>query len=207
MLFGRLNLKIQVAGKITTIEEDGVSISAGSFESLMSKVNHHRLEEGGDLSPGWQHRLGTKVVEDNPKATAHCSVPESSANYRVKMSGGDIANFIFSMKRWAMTGGAVVDDDEAERRASICSVCPHNSELTIGCSSCMQILPKIMGMIKGRTTSYHDQLESCDRCSCALKAKVWLPMNVLSGGRALTLPKECFMKGHVTEISISSPQP
>ena len=117
-------------------------------------------------------------------------------------SAGDKGNFIFSMKKWMMTGGAVVSDDEAERRASICAVCPHNSE-AVGCSKCQQILPKVMSLIGGRTTSYHDQLESCDRCACSLKAKVWLPMKVVAGGKVLTLPKKCWMSGEVTEISPS----
>tara|TARA_R110002153_G_scaffold7380_8_gene33153 strand:+ start:2324 stop:2944 length:621 start_codon:yes stop_codon:yes gene_type:complete len=205
MLFGRLSLKIQISGKISVTEEDGTVYSAGSFESLMSKVRMHRLDESGDLSPGWQHRLGTKVVEENPVATTHCSVPEGEANYRVKVSAGDIGNFIFSMKRWMMTGGVVVPSDEAERRASICAVCPHNIE-AVGCSTCMGILPKVMGLIKNRKTTHHEELESCSRCSCALKAKVWLPMDVVSGGQVLTLPEKCWLKGSVTEISVSSPQ-
>ncbi len=182
---------------ITAVE---VALGIYKPESLMSKVQGHRQSVGGDLSPGWQHRLGTKVVEQNPKATAHCSVDESRANYRVKVSAGDIGNFIFSMKKWAMTGGVCVEAEEAERRANICSSCPHNSK-AVGCSSCMQILPKVMGMVGNKTTTHDDVLESCDRCSCSLRAKVWLPMEVVAGGKVLTLPSSCWMKGEVDEIT------
>lgn len=193
-------MKIQVSGKIVITEDDGKVFQAGSFDTLMSKIKNHRHNVGGDLSPGWQHRLGTKVVEENPIATAHCSVNEARANYRVQVSAGDIGNFIFSMKKWAMTGGACVDTEEAERRADICSSCPHNSK-AVGCSFCMQILPKVMGMVGNRTTSHDDVLESCDRCSCSLRAKVWLPMDVVAGGKVLTLPRYCWMHGHVDEIT------
>lgn len=198
MLFGRLNKTIQTTGKLTIREGDDI-IEAGTFDSMLSNVKAYRFRNGGDLAPGWEHRLGTLVVEQNPIATVGCSVEPEFANYRYKITGGDVMNFLGTMTNFLKDGGKFVDVDEAERRASICASCPHNGSMA-ACSTCLDVGRRVATLIKGQQTSHHDDLKTCNRCGCMLKAKVWFPLKSLRNSKSLPLPDECWQKGHVDEL-------
>ncbi len=198
MLFGRLNKSIQNSGKLTISEGDSV-IEAGTFDAMLSKVRSYRYDNGGDLAPGWENRLGTLVVEQNPIATKHCSVEPKYANYRYKITGGNVMNFLRTMTDFLSNGGSFVDSTEADRRSAICASCPHNNEAK-GCSVCLSIARRVSTLIKGKTSSHDADLKNCDRCGCELKAKIWFPLESLKNSKSLPLSDECWQKGHVEEL-------
>lgn len=88
-----------------------------------------------------------------------------------------------TLLRWFVTSRKYVEQTEAERRAAICTSCPNNMT-AVGCTSCN--LPSIMAVINqirsGRSTSRDAALNACSACGCSLKAKVWLPVDVLRKG-------------------------
>jgi hypothetical protein len=66
-----------------------------------------------------------------------------------------------------------VSQTEAERRAAICSQCPYNIRLgnCWGCGELGRIFRSIQG---GLATNQDAKLESCERCGCNLRTKVWI---------------------------------
>lgn len=96
-----------------------------------------------------------------------------------------------------------VEPSVAEQRASVCATCEFNQPMT-GLNALSQEagedLSKILGTLRSRklTTSKDEQLNGCALCACPLKAKVWVPMDlVLKHTRAQVmekLPAHCWIK-------------
>ena len=82
---------------------------------------------------------------------------------------------------WAISSGAKrVDDSEVLRRGEICNRCTFNQP-PIGCNSCnVSALNKIVEkFVGGQHLPIDSQLEACMICSCNLKVKTRIPMEVL----------------------------
>jgi len=197
-VFGRLYVNKQWRGVVSITDVDGITYKSTYFEDMLSQVKAYRMGNGGDLLPGWEHRIGTMIVEQNPEQTKNCSVPAKEANYRTNVALGDVKNFFGTVKKWILRGGKCVEPEVANERAQICAGCPHNQEI-VGCAKCSQLIPNLMKLIGNKTTPYDSQLEGCNRCACQLKAKVHLPEDVLAGGRTLPLPSFCWLKGVADE--------
>lgn len=93
----------------------------------------------------------------------------------------DLSRFAKSMTAWVSkvaTGEAAwVSQEEAERRAEICTICPHN--IRVSCGWCGGPVSAIVNMMGGRRTSSDEKLQSCEKCLCTLRAKVHMPLDTL----------------------------
>lgn len=90
---------------------------------------------------------------------------------------GDVVRFAKAVAKWTAKKFKCVPKEEAERRAKICASCPMNRP--VRCLGCANIMPELMRVIGGRTTSMDKRLKSCMACSCALRAMVHLPGKIL----------------------------
>ena len=91
------------------------------------------------------------------------------------LSWGDIATGIATFTRWIGGGCKYVTQDEADRRALVCSRCYLNVNIE-GCSGCQKIVQEITGQ---RKTKYDFALKACGVCHCLLRAKVHFPQAIL----------------------------
>jgi len=94
----------------------------------------------------------------------------------------DVIRFGKTTLKYLKSGGRVVSQEEAERRAEICTACEFNNPKNKdekGCLSC--IAKKIYFAIRKRTpeTSLDDKLTFCKVCNCELKIKVHLPLSAI----------------------------
>lgn len=70
-----------------------------------------------------------------------------------------------------------VEQDEANRRAAICAVCPLNQPIEGKISK--QADKVMLKQVDGRTTPLDSQLQNCAACSCPLKLSVHLHPDLL----------------------------
>jgi len=82
---------------------------------------------------------------------------------------------------WLGSGGRPVDKDLAQSRADICLKCPENkpdSELTVaialGIKAVLELKNRMNLRVKGEKS-----LHQCSVCTCALRLKVWAPIEVI----------------------------
>ena len=87
----------------------------------------------------------------------------------------DIVGGLGVFANWIATGAQFVDQEEADRRALICSRCYLNTNVS-GCASCHKAVAEIT---KTRHTKYDFALKACAACKCLLKAKVHFPVSSL----------------------------
>lgn len=185
--FGKFNSGI--SGQMPVWEEDGKQFKSVSFNNLCYQVKEHRVENGGDLSLGWQNRLGNALCENFK--LSQCSEFEGPDR---KLSVSDMKTFFETMAKWSGIKFATVDQDEADRRAAICSTCPKNVEIH-GCSGCFRLLSKIQSLIGNKRTKEDHMLQGCEVCACSLRAKVWLPIEAMAGTRQDDqFPDHCWLR-------------
>lgn len=117
----------------------------------------------------------------------------------VNLSMEDVRRGTATLVDWFLHGKRKVDKPLAEERARICSSCFANKEPE-GCTSCAsgalrEIADKI---VNGDSTAHDGFLKSCAFCSCVLRAKVWLPVDVLRrhtpDEQKARLPEYCWIK-------------
>jgi hypothetical protein len=90
-------------------------------------------------------------------------------------------------------GTAYVPQEEAERRALICSRCYLNVNVE-GCGACHKAVAEVT---KDRKTKLDYMLRACAACKCLLKAKVHFPMETLDSeaqGVQELYPDFCWLK-------------
>jgi hypothetical protein len=116
----------------------------------------HQLCQG--LPPGW-------CLYDDP------SRPRPSTS----LSWNDVSAGVKTFARWIAGGAKYVQQNEAERRAVICSRCYLNVNVQ-GCSGCAQLVKEVVG---DKKTKHDGSLRSCAVCKCFLKAKVHFPIETL----------------------------
>lgn len=93
----------------------------------------------------------------------------------------DSQRFLRAMEDALMHDG-LVDQDEAERRAEICSRCPFNDKekfsWCFGCAT-KTAAAKLAKLSLGLSTSRDAQLKTCGVCHCKLQLKVWCGREVM----------------------------
>lgn len=79
-----------------------------------------------------------------------------------------------------LSGFKTVEQEEANRRASICASC-YLKTPPQGCGSCLKIAQLIVGDVAAKTTPHDSYLvnQACSVCSCPVKSIVHFPLSAL----------------------------
>jgi len=107
-------------------------------------------------------------------------------------SWDDVQAGLATFAKWIGSGFQTVPQEEAERRALICSRCYLNVNVQ-GCTSCQKAVETVT---KNKKTRHDFLLRSCAVCKCFLRAKVHFPISVLdkSGVNQELYPGFCWLK-------------
>jgi len=165
----------------------------------MDEIAIHRARNSLDLSPGWQDRVVSEMCAQNGWTGAVCFDREADASQGI--SSGDVKNFLNVLGNVLASGGSLVEQEEAERRAAICTECPQNIEVP-GClgmcpGSVAKLLLRFAAAFQGRTlqTSRDAELKSCGVCGCANAAQVHVSLETLARVRGdFVFPAPCWKK-------------
>jgi hypothetical protein len=128
------------------------------------------------LDPGW-------CLFDN----------ENRPRPNINLEWGDIKGGLITFATWLTTGRKLVSQDEADRRALICSKCYLNVNVS-GCSHCQTLAKEVIG---DRKSKYDFALKACAVCKCLLRAKVHFPISTLDKATDLhqeMYPSHCWLK-------------
>lgn len=99
------------------------------------------------------------------------------------------------MLSWKLSGDSPVPQEQADARSTVCATCLHNRNPE-GCAPCQHgalhnLVESVLGSVR---TVNHAKLEACDRCGCALRAKVWAPLkHILKVESIEPLPAWCWI--------------
>lgn len=158
----------------------------------------YRFPSDGFIAHGWTHQDWIQAARNHlagnnmpepldlvaQMETQLCQTLEPGwCNYddpgrpRVNTSLGwdDIQSGIATFSKWALRGAPVVTQEEANRRALICSRCYLNVNVS-GCSGCHKIAKELL---RNKHSKYDFALRACAVCKCLLRAKVHFPISTL----------------------------
>jgi hypothetical protein len=196
------------------LQENGTVVRGLSFRNLMVSVEAYRKANGLEVPANLRRMVedqvcGAMEAQGNGAQCDNCEWlheddMKNPAHLRQWTTGpADLLNFAKAaavvVGEMAKGNPVCVPQAEAERRAAICSQCPYNIRIgnCWGCGELGKIFRSIQG---GLSTSQDSKLESCERCGCALRTKVWINDDALSkvereqGVRASRFPSWCWRK-------------
>lgn len=174
-----------------TQPESGEIFRHFSMDALLSQVARHRKAMGYAMPADWVEKLQDDMCEQNKGKWPErwCGDPPPAPNGKRRATIRDIFRFLSTVESLSANGWKAVPQEEAERRASICAQCPHNTRIScLGCNGVAKLASNLLGK---RGTAYDDRLQSCDICGCVLKLKVHIPMESVDN-TGLEYPDFCW---------------
>jgi hypothetical protein len=170
------------------LQEDGMLVKGLSFNKLLFHVEQYRRANNLPVPANVR-----RMVEDQI-----CAAMEAAGNGEDKgrcaylkeddaENPPELRDWKHGIKSLVAFGKAVsvvagelavgkqvcVSREEAERRAGVCAQCPYNLNLG-NCWSCGELGRLFRSVQGGLQTSMDSRLQSCDRCGCNLRTKVWV---------------------------------
>ena len=185
--------------------QDGFNFEGQTFNDLVGIVEHHRASNGKPAGDPKQE-IQDQICQRNPSTCL--GVPMNYASTTAPHPFVDsLRNFATAAKNFLMHGGAMLDQNTANIRASTCSKCHNNvpaeqsRQDPLKCGVCggavnhaVEITRNIA--LAGRKTPSDGVLKTCALCGCDLRIKVWLPVKYFDPKceNANKYPSFCWMK-------------
>lgn len=155
-------------------------VKAHSFTQLVRAVAAHKRANNLPVTGQLDQEIQEQLCSHLPPGWCEYNDPFWNPGRGGSLNFNDVVLGTKILVDWFLSGKKRVEKSEADRRASICSGCPQN-QLPIGCNSCnLNVLRGVVESIVGGKITTHDHLlNACGICGCSLKAKVWLPLELL----------------------------
>jgi hypothetical protein len=178
------------------IDPQGKSFSSQSlgqiYRAVKDYLSSNHLPVAHDLLEQIEHftcqeNMGQGCEETNPIAAFRKNLV---LGWKAIQAG------TLAIGSWTLAGLPFVGQEKADQRSRVCSSCTYNEDPK-GCAPCQlgALHALVEQLIGGRKSAEHDKLRACSRCSCALKVKVWSPLEFLTKSEpALPLPEWCWLK-------------
>jgi hypothetical protein len=181
-------------------EQSKYVLSGESYSDLVDLVIAHRKQRGYEpldresVGNEIQRQICVRLSKHECKAEGPndpwTPVPYTHDIFNIET----IRSFSSSAWEWLKTGGSLVSEQEAERRAEICRACPANSDAGQGCMKCG--LAKVVASFVPEKRKLHG-LTVCIFCGCDLRAKVLMPDAIVvksDEGRSIKYPAHCWQR-------------
>lgn len=157
----------------------GWSVSESHYAAFLQACREHM--ERNDMpypfntSGGWQDRMWDQVCQQNP----HIECEDTDKPERI-IDGNDVLRYLRTMWSSFEKGALAVNDEEQNRRLSICLTCPRMGYIScfIGCNSIAHVLSEF---IIGRKINRREETnnKSCLACGCSIEVKTMWPLDVI----------------------------
>ena len=154
--------------------DDGYLVHAWTYVDWVQAAKNHLTANNqpipGTLEQDMQQQLcltlppGFCLYDDDNRPRPNMS-----------LEWGDVTAGLATFARWIAGGCQYVDQNEAERRAQVCSRCYLNVNVQ-GCSGCQKAVAEV---VRDKQTTLDATLRTCAVCKCFLRAKVHFPISTL----------------------------
>jgi hypothetical protein len=175
----------------------GFKITAPTWNDLVTRIRNYRIANGISLGTNFEETVGSEVCQQQGWGEPRCMQEEPTPLKQRNIGMHDVVNFLRVLKHWLTKNPTLVEPQEADRRAQICTTCPYNVNVN-GCAGCTNIAGLIFNTTGDRTTSHDLQLRNCQICGCVNKVQVWVPKETLDQGLTPemrgNLPDWCWKK-------------
>lgn len=154
--------------------EDGFVAHGWTYQDWMDVARDHVQANPQYNIPDLPQRMEEQLCKTLPPGWCNYDDPARPRASTV-MHWEDVLRGTRTMALWISQGQTYCPQEEAERRALICSRCYLNVHVS-GCAACHALVEAVVKDVKTRSDSH---LKACAACKCLLRAKVHFPLDVL----------------------------
>lgn len=165
--------------------ESGILLREPGYESLEKAMKEHCRANNYPIGLEFDNQLEDWVCKEMPDECEPCKGDLPMRPRQIHMDDvlrgmTAIAGIIGARIKQLFGGDSpFVSQEEAERRAAICSKCIYNVKFKTPCSGVCPELRQLIGLIRGsRSTPYDNDLMACGVCGCATSTSVWVRMDI-----------------------------
>jgi len=173
----------------------GQLFTAVTWDHLLSKMIQARRANGVPVGLGFEDELETWAAQDHPDE-AELWNPDMPRKTRLDLD--TVVRGTKVLLAFKLAGSPLVSQEEAERRATICSRCYLNTSWSRPCSVCKTLTDVVRSIVGNRTTSVDDKLFACNLCGCDNHAQVHLPLDILAKGVTPEMVKQFAVMAEVS---------
>lgn len=172
-----------------TQPESGATFKSHDYRSWTRDILSHRKANGYPVGDEWEEELISDACKQNSHWNTVCKrVGVHQGSGTKKLGFKHAMAFLKTLRAFVEQGGLYVEQEEADRRAEICSRCPKNKPVGFSCGACAAGLLGLLRWLLGKRTVFAaSEIENCSVCLCDLKAAVWFPVEAQKAG--LTEPQ------------------
>jgi hypothetical protein len=193
-----------------TVPETGYKIDMElSLDGLFKRVERHYIDNNIQLPNDWKNRVEDQLCRQLPPGWCVYTDGSPGKGFVPNLSAEKILKGIkslYQMMNESIKGNDVfVAQEEANKRAEICSRCYYNMNANF-CAGCGigQSITSAVGLVKGkRTTPSDNELKSCGICGCKNDVIVHVDKKLLLSNENLETtearPSWCWLKNNNLE--------
>lgn len=167
-----INTAVTPQGGFQWRDESGFEVVATNYNVFLSKIKARKLVTGSYVGGDWIDEIAAYVCAHQPVTCKDTGRHEQTPGQLLQ----NAEHFGHTLVRWVEGGGGFVPQEEAERRAKICSTCEKNKPMGGFCGGCAQIVSWIAKIATGKKTSVDHLLSTCQTCGCACATAVHFPL-------------------------------
>ncbi len=150
------------------------------WEYLLKAIADHRRKHNLPIGLGFADEVEAQVCQNQPEM---CADTDPTIPKARNLGLSDIMHGMAVMASWKLAGSPLVPQQEANRRAEICSKCRMNVVFSRPCGTmCGQLKNAVHALVGKVATPFDNELKSCSICACFTSAHVWLPLTYLDKG-------------------------
>jgi len=172
--------------------EDGYVVHAWTYTDWVNEAGLHLRANGKEIPFDLGEQMEEQMCQTLPPGWCSYDDP-NRARPNVSLSWGDFIPALSTFKRWLDSGKETVSQEEADRRALICSRCYLNVNIT-GCSGCQRLIADV---VVAKKSKFDESIRGCAVCKCVLRAKVHFPIKTLDSENEKLqsmYPNHCWLK-------------
>ena len=160
--------------------ETSSKLQAPNYQDLRSKVREHRLSNSLAVEGIDDQIHAYMCAQQDPGSRVCTPTPptKSAQTPKASLTVSDALAFLSTVGAFFKSGGKLVEQEQADTRASVCVSCPLNTKVA-GCRPCVGLARKVFDLLGARKTPHDSNLQQCGVCGCVLAAKVWLPIETV----------------------------
>ena len=162
-----------------TVPQTGQTLRAPFENALRTQVRRHLQANGYELPEDFDEWFEETACEESEHREPFCGpgLPPLP-NFDQKLITPSKAKRFMRTALEFLKDRKVVNREEAERRAAICSQCPLAGVIG-ACWGCHAVYRQIKRLLENVELDLPEDKPFCLACGCLLKAKVWLPNETL----------------------------
>lgn len=172
--------------------EDGWVAHAWAYNDWIPLAKSHLSANNRPIPGDLEEQMQNQLCQTLPPGWCNYD-SEQRPRPQVDLGWGDVLGGLATFARWIQSGLQYVPQDEADRRALICSRCYLNVHVE-GCGACHKAVAEVT---KSRKSKYDFALKACAVCKCLLRAKVHFPLDTLNKNNdnlQPMYPSHCWLK-------------